>query len=69
MRVKYLAEVFHNTGSELDGSADNPIGDSLDSLRYFAENSHFLATKSKLGALEIIYPESEIPDQLVVNEG
>ena len=58
MRVKYLAEVFHNTGSELDGSADNPIGDGLDSLRYFAKNSHFLTTKSKLRALEIIYPKS-----------
>ena len=53
MAVKGFLEVFHHVGPDVNGAADDPIGDGLDSLRNSSENPQFLAAKTELGTLEV----------------
>ena len=62
MRVKYLTQILHHTGPEVDGAAGGSILDSLDSLRDLAKDPKLLSTKGKFGTLEIIHLEIKVPD-------
>ena len=53
MTVKGFPEVFHHVGPDVDGAADDPVSDGLDSLGDSAEDPQFLAAIAELGALEV----------------
>ena len=49
----WQSKVFHNVGPDVDGAADDPVSDGLDSLGDSSKNSQPLAAKTKLGALKV----------------
>ena len=68
MTVEGFPQVFHYVGPDVDGAADDPVSDGLDSLGNSSENPQLLAAKTELGTLEICHLEAEIIDKIEINE-
>ena len=68
MAVEGLLQVFHHVGPDVNGAADDPVGDGLDSLGDSSEDPQFLAAKTELGTLEVRHLEIEIIHQIKINE-
>ena len=60
MTVKGFPQVFHYVGPDVDGAADDPVSDGLNSLRDSSEDSQFLAAKTELSTLKVRHLEIEI---------
>ena len=69
MRVKHGPEPLHHTGPHVDGAADHPVGDGLNSLGNLTEDSEFLSTVGKFRTLKVRHLESKLTDQVIVNKG
>ena len=57
MTVKGFPQIFHYVGPDVDGAADDPVSDGLDSL----------AAEAELGTLEVRHLEVEIVHQIEVD--
>ena len=68
MTFKGFLEILHHVGPDVDGAADDPISDGLDSLGDSAEDPQFLAAKIELGTLEVGHLEAEVTHQIKINE-
>ena len=69
MSVKSLVEIFYHAGSHVGCTTDGAILDGLNSLGNSPQNSEPQPTEGVLGALEVVHLQSQVPDQVVVNEG
>ena len=67
--VKGSPEPLHYTGPHVDRATDHPVGDSLNSLGYLAEDPKLLSTVGEFGTLKVRHFQSEFTDQVEVNEG
>ena len=52
----------------MDGAADDPVSDGLNSLRDSSEDSQFLAAKTELSTLKVRHLEIEIIYQIEIDE-
>ena len=68
MAVEGFPKILHHVGPDVDGAADDPVSDGLDSLGNSSENPQLLAAKTELGTLEICHLEAEIIDKIEINE-
>ena len=68
MAVKRLPQVFHHVGPDVNGAADDPVGDGLDSLGDSAEDPQLLAAEAELGTLQVRHLEIEIIHQIKIDE-
>ena len=69
MSFKCLVEIFYHVGSHVSRATDGAILDGLDSLGNSPQNSELQPSEGVLGALEVVHLQSQVPDQVVVDEG
>ena len=69
MSFKCLVEIFYHIGSHVSRATDGTILDGLNSLGNSPQNSEPQPTEGVLGALEVLYLQAQVPDQVVVDEG
>ena len=53
MTVKGFPQIFHYVGPDVDGAADDPVSDGLDSLGNSSEDPQFLAAVAELSTLKV----------------
>jgi len=67
--LEVLVEILHNTGSEMEVTANSPVLDALDSEGDLAKESKLDSTVADLLALEVSHLDSELLYQQVINVG
>ena len=69
MAVKGPVEVFHHICSHVSCAADLPVLDGLEGLGDSPQDPELHTSEGVLAALEVLYLQAEVPDQVEVNEG
>ena len=67
--VEGLVEILHHVGPHVGRPADSAVLDGLESLGDSPQNPEPRTSKGVLGALEVVHLQTQVPDQVVVNEG
>ena len=67
--VEGLVEILHHVGPHVGRPADGAILDGLESLGDSPQNPELHTSEGVFGALEVLYLQSQVPDQVEVNEG
>ena len=67
--VEGLVEILHHVGPHVGRPADSAVLDGLESLGDSPQNPEPRTSKGVLGALEVVHLQSQVPDQVIVDEG
>ena len=69
MGIKGLIEILHNIRSYVSCATDGAILDGLESLGDSPQNPELQTSEGVFGALEVLHLQSQVPDQVEVDEG
>ena len=69
MSIEGLVEILHHVGPHVGRTGNAAVLDGLERLRNLPQNPELPPSEGVLGALEVVHLQSQVPDQVVVDEG